>query len=103
MNIKITVKKIVDNSDLSKIYENSDYYNDKSNLCPMKLGMEFISKDGLIPECFCNSAWHDLNPYIDSLNKNIDLYPNWMKKPKTAMISCNDGFHPVIFYLEVIE
>ena len=27
----------------------------------------------------------------------------WMKNPHSAMISCNDGFRPVSFYIEVIE
>ena len=26
-----------------------------------------------------------------------------MKNPKSAMISCNDGFRPVSFLIEVIE
>ncbi len=26
----------------------------------------------------------------------------WMKNPNSAMISCNDGFRPVSFYIEVI-
>ena len=26
----------------------------------------------------------------------------WMKNPLSAMISCNDGFRPVSFYIEVI-
>ena len=101
MNIKITVKKIIDNMELSIEYENIEYI--KNDPCNMKVGMEFVSVNGVMPKGFCKSAWHDLTPYIDSLNKNIELYPNWMKNPKSAMISCNDGFRPVIFYLEVIE
>jgi uncharacterized repeat protein (TIGR04076 family) len=26
-----------------------------------------------------------------------------MKDPHTALLSCNDGFRPVSFYLEVLE
>ena len=31
------------------------------------------------------------------------FYGDWMKNPYTAMISCNDGFRPVSFYLEALE
>ena len=31
-----------------------------------------------------------------------NFYDGWMKNPKSAMISCNDGFRPVSFYIEVI-
>ena len=32
-----------------------------------------------------------------------NFYDGWMKDPKSAMISCNDGFRPVSFYLEALE
>jgi len=32
-----------------------------------------------------------------------NFYDGWMKNEKSAMISCNDGFRPVSFYIEVIE
>jgi uncharacterized repeat protein (TIGR04076 family) len=32
-----------------------------------------------------------------------NFYDGWMKNPKSAMISCNDGFRPVSFYIETIE
>ena len=32
-----------------------------------------------------------------------DFYDGWMKNPKSAMISCNDGFRPVSFLLETME
>ena len=32
-----------------------------------------------------------------------NFYDGWMKNPMSAMISCNDGFRPFSFYLEVIE
>ena len=31
------------------------------------------------------------------------FYDGWMKNPKSAMISCNDGFRPVSFLLETVE
>ncbi len=32
-----------------------------------------------------------------------NLYDGWMKDPRSAMISCNDGFRPVSFLLEALE
>jgi len=32
-----------------------------------------------------------------------DIYDGWMKNPKSAMISCNDGFRPVSFLIEVMD
>ena len=98
MDIKITVLKINRNIDLINEYLNP-IFNDS---CIMKENMTFISHNGIMPENFCNSAWYDLKPYIDSLNKNIELYPGWMKNKNQAVVSCNDGLHPVIFLLEVI-
>ena len=104
-DVRITIKKIVNNEDLSSEYENPDFIKDKENLCPMKVGMTFISKKGLKPDNFiCDSAWYDIKPYIDKLSNGIfNLYNGWMKDPKTAMVACSDGFRPVIYYLEVIE
>ena len=32
-----------------------------------------------------------------------NFYDGWMKDPHSAMISCNDGFRPVSFYIEALE
>jgi len=104
-DIKITVKKIVNNKELSKEFENEVFQKDPMNLCPIKVGMTFISKNGEKPSDFvCDSAWYDLLPYIEKLSNGIfNLYNGWMKDPKSAMVACSDGFRPVIYYLEVIE
>ena len=104
-DIKITVKKIVNNTELSKEYENPEFLKNPENLCPIKVGMTFISKNGCKPVDFnCDSAWYDIKPYIDQLANGIyNLYNGWMKDPKSAMVACSDGFRPVIYYLEVID
>lgn len=33
----------------------------------------------------------------------VFIAEGWMKNKKSAMISCNDGFRPVSFYIEVLE
>ncbi|MCQ2450240.1 MAG: TIGR04076 family protein, partial [Clostridia bacterium] len=30
-----------------------------------------------------------------------DFFDGWMQNPDSAMISCNDGFRPVSFLLEI--
>jgi uncharacterized repeat protein (TIGR04076 family) len=32
-----------------------------------------------------------------------NFFDGWMRNPHSAMISCNDGFRPVSFYLEAEE
>ena len=32
-----------------------------------------------------------------------NIYDGRMKNPKSAMISCNDGFRPVSFLIEVMD
>ena len=32
-----------------------------------------------------------------------NIYDGWMKNKKSAMISCNDGFRPVSFYIEALD
>ena len=67
-------------------------------------GEIYISQNANLPEGFCQSAWHDLYPFVFALSSGSNsIYDNWMKNPHSAMISCNDGFRPVSFLLEVEE
>lgn len=97
--VKITVKRITQYDDLITKYENPI-----EHACMMKLEDTFISIDGKKPEGFCDSAWDSVAPFVIALaNGEKNFYDGWMKNEKSAMISCNDGFRPVSFYLEVIE
>ena len=43
----------------------------------------------------CESAWNSISPFVMTLaHGGGDFYDGWMKNPKSAMISCNDGFRP---------
>lgn len=99
MKIKITVKKIARYQDLMDEYENPI-----SHACEMKLGQEFFT-DGLQkPSGFCDEAWKIVRPWVSDLkNGKEDFFDGWMKNKKSAMISCNDGFRPVSFYIEVVD
>ena len=39
----------------------------------------------------------------DAGSRRENIYDGWMKNPKSAMISCNDGFRPVSFLLEALD
>ena len=42
--------------------------------------------------------------FVEALAKGEgNFYDGWIKNPMSAMISCNDGFRPFSFYIEVIE
>ena len=50
------------------------------------------------------SAWYSMREFVESLAKGEgNFYDGWMKNPMSAMISCNDGFRPFSFYIEVVN
>jgi uncharacterized repeat protein (TIGR04076 family) len=56
------------------------------------------------PEGLCDSAWQTMLPFIKGLSEGGgNFFDGWMKNPHSAMLSCNDGFRPVSFYIETIE
>ena len=80
------------------------YENPIDHPCDMQLGDTFICKGFEKPENFCESAWQTLFPFVMALSHGAeDFYDGWMKNKKSAMLSCNDGFRPVSFLIEVCE
>ena len=70
----------------------------------MKEGQVFITDGCKKPKGMCDSAWETLSPFVMTLaHGGEDIYDGWMKNKRSAMISCNDGFRPVSFYIEVID
>ena len=97
--IKITVMRIACYRDLMERYENPI-----DHACEMQVGQVFIADGWRKPEGFCDSAWETISPFVMTLTHGgQDIYEGWMKNPRSAMLSCNDGFRPVSFYLEVME
>ena len=97
--VRITVKRIACYKDLIAQYENPI-----EHACDMKEGQVFIANGFNKPEGFCDSAWDSIAPFVKELaNGGGNFYDGWMKNEKSAMISCNDGFRPVSFYLETME
>jgi len=97
--VKITAVRKTEYPDLMARYENPIEHT-----CDVKEGMCWISKDGMRPEGFCDSAWGSMREFVEELARGGgNFYDGWMKNPHSAMISCNDGFRPVSFYIEVVE
>jgi uncharacterized repeat protein (TIGR04076 family) len=97
--VRITVKKIASYPDLMEEYENPI-----EHACSMKLGQTFIANGWARPDGFCGSAWDTVSPFVMTLAYGGEnIYDGWMKNPKSAMISCNDGFRPVSFLLEALD
>lgn len=97
--VKITAVKMSRYDDLIERYENPI-----EHACDINVGDTFIADDWNRPQGFCQSAWDSISPFVLALaSGGQDIYDGWMKNPKSAMISCNDGFRPVSFYIEALE
>ena len=99
IKVKITVMRMAQYEDLMALYENPI-----EHACDMQLGQVFIANGWQRPEGMCESAWESMSPFVMTLAYGgEDIYDGWMKNKKSAMISCNDGFRPVSFYIEALE
>lgn len=97
--VRITAVRIANYKDLSEKYENVI-----EHACDLNEGDVFIANGWQRPEGLCISAWESMSPFVMTLSHGgSNFFDGWMKNPKSAMISCNDGFRPVSFYLETIE
>ncbi|MBQ9487951.1 MAG: TIGR04076 family protein [Selenomonadaceae bacterium] len=97
--IKITVIKKTCHQDLIDRYENPI-----ENACTVEEGQVFIANGWQRPEGFCESAWESMSAFVMALSHGAEnFYSGWMKNPKSAMISCNDGFRPVSFLIETLD
>ena len=97
--VRITVMRVARYDDLINKYENPI-----SHACDMVEGTVFIANGWEKPSGMCDSAWESMSAFVMALaHGGRDLYDGWMKDPRSAMISCNDGFRPVSFYLEAMD
>lgn len=96
---RITVMRTTQYPDLMAQYENPIQH-----ACDLKVGQVFVSENGEKPAGLCDSAWASVSYFVKELARGGgNFYDGWMKDPHSAMISCNDGFRPVSFYIETIE
>ena len=97
--VRITVQRIARYDDLIAEYENPI-----EHACEMTVGQVFLCDGWKKPDGFCESAWDTVSPFVLALSHGAqNLYDGWMKDPRSAMISCNDGFRPVSFLLETTD
>lgn len=97
--VKITVMRVARYDDLIAAYENPI-----EHACDMQAGQTFVCEGWQRPQGFCQSAWDTLSPFVLALSSGGQgLYDGWMKNPRAAMLSCNDGFRPVSFLIEALD
>ena len=79
------------------------YENPLEHVCDVSEGRVFISRGGQKPEGLCPSAWESMEKFVKELAAGGgNFYDGWMRDPHSAMISCNDGFRPVSFYIQAL-
>ena len=79
------------------------YENPLEHACDVSEGQVFISRGGQKPEGLCPSAWESMENFVKELAAGGgNFYDGWMRDPHSAMISCNDGFRPVSFYIQAL-
>ena len=101
-----TVKKVRITAVRQSCYHDlmARYENPMEHACDVQVGQVWIANGWQKPEGFCGSAWDSMSAFVMALaHGGGNFYDGWMKDPKSAMISCNDGFRPVSFYLEALE
>lgn len=91
--------KVAQYTDLMDLYEMP-----MPHACDMAEGQVFIANGWEKPAGMCDSAWSTLSPFVMTLAYGGEkIYGDWMKDPRSAMVSCNDGFRPVSFLIEALE
>ena len=96
---RITAIRVARYDDLIQKYENPI-----EPTCELREGQVFIANGWQRPEGLCESAWESMSAFVMTLaHGGENIYNGWMKNPKSAMISCNDGFRPVSFLIEALD
>lgn len=97
--VRITAIKKIQHDDLMAKYENPI-----EHACDVCEGQTWICINGNRPDGLCPEAWKSIKEFAVALSRGEgNFFDGWMKNPNSAMISCNDGFRPVSFYLEADE
>lgn len=97
--VRITAMRQSEYRDLMEKFENPIEHT-----CDICIGQTFISEDGKRPEGLCESAWDSMRTFVEALARGEgNFFDGWMQNPYSAMISCNDGFRPVSFYIERLD
>lgn len=82
----------------------AQYENPIDHACDVEEGQIFLANGWQKPEGLCDSAWESMSAFVMALaHGGENIYDGWMKNPRAVMISCNDGFRPVSFYIEALD
>ena len=100
--VKITVLKTTLDKELAE-----EYGAENLSACPMMKKGQVFYADYAKPEGFCDEAWKAIYQYVFALahgaENDVFYYGDWIRKPRVAICSCNDGLRPVIFKLEATD
>ncbi len=97
--VRITAMRAARYDELIAAYENPI-----EHACEVRVGQSWVANGWERPEGFCPSAWDTVSAFVMALAHGAgNFYDGWMKNPRSAMISCNDGFRPVSFLLEALD
>lgn len=96
--VKITAMRQTVYRDLMERFENPI-----DDACDIAVGQSWVSVDAKCPEGMCPSAWETIRPFVEALARGEgNFFDGWMQNPVSAMVSCNDGFRPMTFYVEAL-
>ncbi|MBR1850217.1 MAG: TIGR04076 family protein [Bacteroidales bacterium] len=97
--VRITAIASATHPALSALFENPI-----EHACEVQLGQQWVSLGAQRPQGLCLEAWKTMQPFVEELARGGGhIFGDWMRNPHSAMVSCNDGFRPVSFYIETIE
>ena len=98
-DIRIIAVYKAQNDELIKKYELANKHS-----CPIEEGQVWISTNAERPQGICSEIWKHIKKIVTSLalDEKIDI-EGQMKNSNSALVSCNNGFRPVTFYIETVE
>ena len=68
------------------------------------VGQIFYSNGWQRPKGLCENSWKAMQEYVMTLaHGGKNFYDGWTKFEDVAIISCNDGFRPVIYKVEATD
>ena len=97
--VKITAIRKVQHDDLMLRYENP-----MEHACDVCVGQTWLSREGKCLQGLCPEAWKAMKDFVEALARGEgNFYGGGMNNPYSVLISCNDGFRPVSFYIETVD
>lgn len=68
------------------------------------VGQVFHSNGWQKPRGLCENSWKAMQEYVMTLaHGGRNFYDGWVRDENSAVISCNDGFRPVIYLVEATD